>query len=475
MCLPLYHAGDYSRIETEEHPPSSDSMYCSKFRHDVMRLVHSPAFRRLQGKMHLFPVYESDFFRNRLTHSLEVAQIAKLIGLKLNTEQVTLAQTPLDLDLLEFAGLAHDLGHPPFGHAGELALNEMMKGKGGFEGNAQTLRILTVLEKKILRNDIHKDSRSIGVDCLGKDYRLGLNLTARSLATIFKYDKEIPLVQKNNVQVIKGYYNSERELVQNMKTLILNDSPRGHFKTVECQIMDLADDIANAIYDLEDTFKAGFINPLDLLSVPEKIKRSVARSVAKKLKVAFSITDVKKEIQQLFGSFFSSLNNSYSSASEENYLMIAATIYQRVQQTVQNSFFRTELSANLLDNFISGIQFEYNETSPALSRVYLDDATLRRVETLKYLTYYVVTLSPRIKVCEYRGTKIVREIFEALVGRNGMELLPSDIRELFHRVPSEEKCYRVVCDYIAGMTDSYANEFYARIKSDQTRTFFKPL
>jgi dGTPase len=188
---PLYAALD-SKRESEE--PQSGSPYRSDFRRDYARLVHSPAFRRLQGKTQLFPGLESDFFRNRLTHSLEVAQIAKSIALKLNDSEECLRNTPINPDVVEFAALSHDLGHPPFGHNGEHALDEGMKGFGGFEGNAQTLRILARLEKKRLRPDCPTNGLDVGI-IAGCDYRRGLNLTARTLASVLKYDCEIPVVR----------------------------------------------------------------------------------------------------------------------------------------------------------------------------------------------------------------------------------------------------------------------------------------
>lgn len=118
-----------------------DQNYRSAFRRDYARLIHSAAFRRLQGKTQLYPGHESDFFRNRLTHSLEVAQIAKSIALKINEASDFFRANPINVDLVEFAGLAHDLGHPPFGHNGEHALDYCMRDHGGFEGNAQTLRL----------------------------------------------------------------------------------------------------------------------------------------------------------------------------------------------------------------------------------------------------------------------------------------------------------------------------------------------
>ena len=141
----LYTENDQKRCLPEDE---QNEVGRSAFRRDFGRLLHSPSFRRLQGKTQLFPGHESDFFRNRLTHSLEVAQIAKGTAQLLNSQDEQFKNNPIDLDLIEFAGMAHDLGHPPFGHTGEDALNEKMQGFGGFEGNAQTLRILTKIEKK---------------------------------------------------------------------------------------------------------------------------------------------------------------------------------------------------------------------------------------------------------------------------------------------------------------------------------------
>ncbi len=140
----LYDENDYLREMPDDEALDIGR---SAFRRDYGRLLHCPAFRRLQGKTQLFPGHESDFFRNRLTHSLEVAQVAKGIALKINKTCPGFQDSPIDLDLVEFAGLAHDLGHPPFGHNGERALDDCMKNCGGFEGNAQTLRILSRVEK----------------------------------------------------------------------------------------------------------------------------------------------------------------------------------------------------------------------------------------------------------------------------------------------------------------------------------------
>ena len=163
---------------------SNEHQYRTPFWRDYARLIHSPAFRRLKGKTQLFPGIESDFFRCRLTHSLEVAEIGKSIAIKFNyylkneykKKELTYDENNLiDLDLVAMACLGHDIGHPPFGHQGEEALDECMKDFGGFEGNAQTLRIVGVLEKKdyIPKDDMFDYS---GVDKKGNDCRKGLNL-----------------------------------------------------------------------------------------------------------------------------------------------------------------------------------------------------------------------------------------------------------------------------------------------------------
>jgi dGTPase len=270
---PLYSAYDAKRL-LESSGDKESVPFRSEWRKDYGRIIHSPSLRRLQGKTQLFPNNENDFYRNRLTHSLEVAQIAKSIAMKINHEHLSGLQG-LDLDIVELAALAHDLGHPPFGHNGETSLDECMRDvDGGFEGNAQTFRILARLEKKVTKT---KNDLGEGIAVLnGKDNRCGLNLTARSLAAILKYDKKIPARNadreaKQN-KVFKGYYECDLDIVVAIKQSVLGidikeiEERRIKFKTIECQIMDIADDIAYSTYDLEDAFKAGFLNPLKLVS-----------------------------------------------------------------------------------------------------------------------------------------------------------------------------------------------------------------
>src|SRR5689334_25334378 len=177
--------------------PAKDSGYGrTGAQRDRARVLHSAGFRRLAAKTQVHTAGSDDFLRTRLTHSLEVAQISREMGERLGC----------DPDVVDVAGLAHDLGHPPFGHNGEHALDEVMRHHGGFEGNAQTLHILSTIERKLV---IERDGSHSSC--------YGLDLTYRSLASVLKYDQPIPLRKKKNEGLAKGYYQIEQDLVQDIK------------------------------------------------------------------------------------------------------------------------------------------------------------------------------------------------------------------------------------------------------------------
>lgn len=471
-----------STLEKEE--------YRSDFRRDYGRLVHSPCFRRLQGKTQLFPAWESDFFRNRLTHSLEVAQIAKSIALRINARYrlPNGRRFKIDTDLVEFAGLAHDVGHPPFGHIGEKALNQCMKGHGGFEGNAQTLRLLARIEKR--RKLVNDNS---GIDDDGKDKRLGLNLTYRTLASILKNDRKIPRRSSDNV--VKGYYYTEAELVKKIKDAVAGDyRPPGGFKTIECTIMDVADDIAYSTFDLEDAFKAGLFSPLSLLAAPDEIVEAVAKECTKHLRktteeeVRNVLVDTysefivpglgisAEEYEEIVGGDPEEVTvEQYNEIMKEFALGTASDVFRASKGIARTSYQRTKISSRLVGTFIRGVEVKVNEKVPALSRAYLRVDYEKRVEVLKRFTYVSLIGSPEFKIVEFRGGAIVRDLFETLTGPEGSKLLPRDFRRIHDRLTNKAGKRRVICDFIAGMTDRYAQEFYAKIKSpDRARSIFRP-
>jgi dGTPase len=224
--LPAYAADPRrSRGRLFDEPPSPTR---SPFARDRDRILHSTAFRRLNYKTQVFVYHEGDHYRSRLTHSLEVAQIARAIARTLR----------IDEDLTEALALAHDLGHPPFGHAGERSLDAVMAGKGGFDHNAQSLRVVTELEKKYASFD-------------------GLNLTFETLEGLVKHNGPLigPHISKPVPEPILAYCAKQ-------------DLELSTFASVEAQVAALADDIAYNNHDIDDGFRAGFFTFADLAEVP---------------------------------------------------------------------------------------------------------------------------------------------------------------------------------------------------------------
>jgi dGTPase len=446
--------------------------------------MHSAAFRRLQGKTQLFPGIESDFFRNRLTHSLAVAEIGEQIAHRLNhsSEYLSSGKWQIHPQVVNVAGLAHDLGHPPFGHNGEHALDDCMKECGGFEGNAQTLRILTTLEKKELLDSgrsgeplqFDHTGEFVGIDPGGRDLRLGLNLTYRVLASILNYDRKIESYRQDKSPV-KGYFETDADFVRTIKEKVAGDPTLMGFKTVECQIMDLADDIAYSTNDLEDTFKAGFLSPLDVLASSPQLLERVAGRVSERLSadgeaVTVDEVEVLDRLEQVFAHFI--MQQKPASLYE------ATLISKNSKNYCDNGYFRTEMTATLIAWFIKHVKISRNETHPThpqLARVSVEHDIKVLIEILKVYTYEATIMSARLRVTEARGYDIVRSIFDKLTGKKGRDLLPADFQTLYDRSQNDKTKRRIVCDFVAGMTDRYAVEFYSRLNGETHQSIFKPL
>ncbi len=409
------------------------------FQRDRARILHSASFRRLQSKTQVMGSGQSDFYRTRLTHSLEAAQIGSGITAQLRCKYPELSNAifPTSDSLIETICLAHDIGHPPFGHGGEVALHYMMRNHGGFEGNGQTLRIVARLET------------------FSEHY--GMNLSRRTILGLIKYPQFLSELDNNsnreevdNFRQLKagdwhppkGVYLDDKDILQwVLKPLGKNDralfqsrilpDKNKHFKTqfksLDCSIMELADDIAYGIHDLEDAIVTRVVNRNDF-----------EREVIEKL-VLIDDAWLQDYSKTLTDKLFSEHHHLQKDAigGLVNYLITAIKI--------------TDLNEQ------DGIEFEepllrYNAT--------LSKQTAQALKVFKDFVYEYVIKLTSLQRLEYRGQQIVMELFEAL-SSDPLRLLPTNsARRWQHAVDNQENPERIIADYIAGMTDDYATRLY---------------
>ena len=406
-----------------------------EYERDRARVIHSSAFRRLQAKTQILGVLEGDFHRTRLTHSMEVAQIGRGLVLNLQKKFPELYDLLPRLEQIETTGLAHDLGHPPFGHGGETALNCAMADYGGFEGNGQTLRILTLLESHSPEN--------------------GLDLTRRTLLGVLKYpvpyanlcktsspdatDKSVNLNFQQTWKPPKCFLDTEQE-VFNWILAPLSNTDQVHFceytrpttqshgrslhKALDTSLMNLADDIAYGVHDFED----GIV--LRLLT------REHWQEVAQQLDPKW--------------------------AEKNNLLQIETMLFTR---TDNSGYSRRQAVGALVHALISSAELKLNDEfeEPLLGwNVILPEEPQRFLKALKEtVSRHVIQLNT-VQAATFKGRKIVLSLFDALSAEPEM-LLPSSFQLLWKEAKSDLQQKRIICDFIAGMTDQYANRFYERL------------
>lgn len=411
----FYNAFDLERSTVW---PSGDD-YRSPFQVDRDRVLHTPAFRRLQSKTQVFWSGEYDFYRTRLTHSLEVAQIGRSICHWLKHSSEALGEDYfIDPELVEVVCLSHDLGHPPFGHAGERSLNHLMREHGGFEGNAQTLRLLT--ERIFSVKQTGMNPTRAFVDGVLKYKTLWSELCQgdQKPENHFIYDH-----QASQLDWAMGGIDFPVELTPGKK--------RDGFKSIECQIMDWADDTAYSLNDLADSVRAGFLS----IAKIERWADQSGESCVAGTPLGDLIDAIRGDRVEPFAG-------------------------KRIGQYIQ--------SARLVEdtNCMSHITNRYRY------RLEVDARSRRESKVFKRLAYEVVFLSPQLKQLEYKGNHMLERLWDVLktryidgqsVGGQDFQILPQAEADEIEAAQDAVTRARLVCDFLASMTDGYAARMYKRL------------
>lgn len=388
--------------------------YRTPFAIDRDRIIHSPLFRKLQAKTQVFLSGEYDFYRTRLTHSIEVAQIGRSIVQYLISSSPLLAEDfHPDADLVEACCLAHDLGHPPFGHAGERALHDLMRDRGGFEGNAQTLRLLT-------KNFYER----------GTGFK-GMDPTLACLDGVMKYKRLYGESDQAPNHFIYDDQDVFRERIWLSDTSVPQGLEANEWKSLECQIMDWADDTAYCLNDLIDGKKAGFLTIERLEKWAEGNGEAIAHS-------EFAFNELLEVLRRdnpdpLFG--------------------------------------------RKVGNFIRAVHLEENPGNPLKThryayRITVDPIIEAEASLYKKIAFDLIFRSPQLQQIEYKGTFILERLFSAIFDHyvdgsgqrhHGIAFLPARAGKLIEAAESESEKIRVVSDLLSGLSDTEALRMYKRL------------
>ena len=375
-------ACDPSHSRGRLHPEEAENIR-SPFQRDRDRIIHCSAFRRLKHKTQVFVANEGDHYRTRLTHSLEVAQIARTLARALG----------LDEDLTEALALAHDLGHTPFGHAGEQALDECMKDYGGFDHNAQTLRIVTSLERRYAAFD-------------------GLNLTWETLEGLVKHNG--PLTDERGRPV--GRYGDKGLPLAVRQYVRSHDLELHSWPSAEAQVAALADDIAYNAHDVDDGLRAGLFDVIDLGDLP-----LAGPALADALKLGGGL-ERNRLVHEMVRRMISAM---------------VRDVLARTRRNIGKTGIKDAAGVRSLGRPLVEFSAQMNEDMRVLQLF------------LKRNMYE----HPRVRDVMGRARRILRDLFLAYM--EDPALLPGEWRD--GAIPAGEAAQaRQVCDFIAGMTDQYA-------------------
>ncbi|HYK91197.1 MAG TPA: dNTP triphosphohydrolase [Acidobacteriota bacterium] len=418
---------------------------------DRDRILHSSAFRRLQGKTQVFGIGQADFYRTRLTHSIEAAQIARAIAQNMLIEQPYLHRC-LTPELAEAAALAHDLGHPPFGHAGEETLDACMReisartrlnGKRAlrFEGNAQTFHILVAAEPK-------------------SPAYPGLNLTRATLAGVMKYPYEQDI--GNRKFIFASDVKTARWALRGGTAIITAArSRRGERPgtSIACQILDWADDCAYSIHDVEDALQALFLRPGDLEDA----------QFARRVSQHYDATREDEGAPRL----------SRTEVSERMHAL-AARIRTPGKGGDERAFRKAALR-DILNDLITAVtvasvpgierqDFAWNLIVPPEARI---------LSLLcKSIIWEAVITDPRVAAMSTKGKEVLRDLFhlllEELVMKNSYSLFPRYYRPIIEQCigRGELEAARAVCNFLALLTDMDALRLHALLRGSKASSVF---
>ena len=411
----FYNPFDLERVDGTQTPEGD---YRNAFQIERDRVIFSYPFRRLQSKTQVFQSGEYDFYRTRLTHSIEVAKIGRSICEFLRARSEHLNKNFfVDADLTEAVGLAHDLGHPPFGHIGERKLNELMIPYGGFEGNGQTLRILTEL--------IYERPGSTR----------GISPTRAFLDGVMKYKAlHCERIEQDGTAPDNHFIYDEqlrwRDYIFDGQTTpdeLTNEKSINAFKSIECQIMDWADDTAYSLNDIVDGIHARYIN---VGSVTEWAAKQELNSAQSKWIDRLCEKIRKNSYEPYFGSRIGVFVN-------------ACTL------TPRSGFLSDRSQRHAFDLTVSA-------EAKAESKLY------------KKLALDLIFRSPQLQQIEFKGGHILEQVYQTLSENSGakgskLQVLPIQVQELLKTAKSEREHQRRLCDYTAGLTDALAVRTYKRL------------
>ncbi len=405
----------YSAFDTETLGDARKPDYRTAFQIDRDRVIHSHAFRKLQSKTQVFLSGEYDFYRTRLTHSMEVAQIARSICNYLRVRgRLLKPDFYIDGDLVEAVSLAHDLGHPPFGHSGERTLQEIMKTRGGFEGNAQTLHLLTEM--------MYQNESSIR----------GMQPTRALLDGVLKYKKlyrEYPEPPQNHFLYDRQepYRSFVFDGAALPSALHAGEGLNG-FKSVECQIMDWADDAAYSLNDIVDGVRAGFltIERIEAWAGGEGIDAERNRHL-ETLFAAIRADQLEAVFAQKIGTFITACG-----LRERRNFMSEKTNRYRFELTVAGE---AEREAQFYKKMANDLIFE----------------------------------SPQLQQIEHKARRVLFALWNAAwsnyveQSERIIHVLPTRVGKLLEAETTVDGKARRVCDWLAGLTDGMIVRTYRRL------------